>query len=251
VVEFWDVVKGDKDEITESLVLSVPRSKFDVISSFDVRRYLVEEKPVVNPAGFPMVKLGDVCKVSFGERITQKKHIGTKYPVYGSGGETFKTDNFNRTGKTCKIGRFAISETSMVMIVDGSYWLMDSGFTVESKMPETITTEFLWYCLLMDKKKLTTLSTGSCQKNIDMDAFYKIEYPCPPLTIQKEIVKCIDAVYSEFGTSITLTQNAWNIIIAFPKMETYHNLFEACKLLKSAETLMSSIGGSVHSKFSL
>ena len=251
VVEFWEVVKGDKDEITETMVLSVPRSKFDVISSFDIRRYLVEEKPVVNPAGFPMVNLGDVCKVSFGERITQKKHTGTKYPVYGSGGETFKTDNFNRTGKTCKIGRFALSETSMVMIVDGSYWLMDSGFTVESKMPETITTEFLWYCLLMDKKKLTTLSTGSCQKNIDMDAFYKIEYPCPPLTIQKEIVKCIDAVYSEFGTSITLTQNAWNIIIASPKMDTYHNLFEACKMLKSAESLMSSIGGSVHSKFSL
>jgi len=75
--------------------------------------------------------------------------------------------------------------------------------------------------------------------------------PLPSRTIQDEIVKCLDAVYSEFGNSITLTQNAWNIIITSPKMETYRDLFEACKMLKSAEALMSSIGGSVQSKFSL
>lgn len=196
-VEFWEVVKGDKGEITETMVVSVPRTKIDATYSFDMRRYLEIDKPVTNPAGFPMVKLSDVCKVSFGDRITQKEHTGTKYPVYGSGGDTFKTDNFNRNGKTCKVGRFALSESNMVMIVNGPYWLMDSGFTIESKKPETITTEFLWYCLLMDKKRLATLSTGSCQKNIDMDAFYMVEYSCPPLPIQQEIVTRLDQKYKE------------------------------------------------------
>ena len=194
VVEFWNVVKGANGEIEETMVLSVPRAKFDASCSFDMRKY-EEVMAVVNPTGFPMVKLSDVCKVSFGDRITVKDNAGTIYPVYGSGGDTFKTDKSNRAGKTCKVGRFAISEVNMVMLVDGPYWLMDSGFTVESKKPETMMTEYLWYCLLIDKKRLSTISTGSCQKNIKMEGFYKIEYVCPPLEIQKEIVATLDELY--------------------------------------------------------
>ena len=163
----------------------------------DVKAQMVAVMKAVGSRGFPMVKLGDVCKISFGDRITQKDHKGTIYPVYGSGNDTFRTDKFNRNGKTCKVGRFALSEVNMVMIVQGPYWLMDSGFTVESKEQDIISTEYLWYCLLMDKKRLATLSTGSCQKNIDMDSFYKIEYPCPPLPIQQSILTRMDALQSQ------------------------------------------------------
>ena len=49
----------------------------------------------------------------------------------------------------------------------------------KKKQPDVVSTEYLWYCLLMDK----------CQKNIDMDSFYKVEYPCPTSrAIQDEIV---------------------------------------------------------------
>jgi restriction endonuclease S subunit len=171
----------------------------------DVKAQMVAIVKSVKSRGFPLVKLSDVCKVSFGDRITKKDNTGTIYPVYGSGGNTFRTDKSNRTGKTCKVGRFALSEANMVMIVQGPYWLMDSGFTVESKQPETITTEFLWYCLLMDKKRLATLSTGSCQKNIDMDAFYKVEYPCPPIPFQEALISRLDALQSQL-TSLEILQ---------------------------------------------
>lgn len=144
--------------------------------------------------GFQMLKLSDVCKVSFGDRITQKDNAGTIYPVYGSGGDTFRTDKFNRTGKTCKIGRFAISEVNMVMLVDGPYWLMDSGFTVESSVPETMLTTYLWYCLLVDKGRLSTVSTGSCQKNIDMKGFFDISIPTPPIEFQRSVISRLDAL---------------------------------------------------------
>jgi len=195
VTEFWEVEKNSSSVISEKLIVSVPREKIDTNSySLDMRRYaevVVPEKA----SAFPMVKLGDVCKVSFGERITQKKNTGTIYPVYGSGGDTFRTDNHNRNGKTCKIGRFALSESNMVMFVNGPYWLMDSGFTVESKNTELMLTEYLWYSLLMDKKRLATISTGSCQKNIDMEEFYKLQYSCPPLETQQQIVAELDSIY--------------------------------------------------------
>jgi len=199
-VEFWEVEQDSKGVIVENMLLSVPRDSLDESCSLDMRRYQ-EVAAVVNTGGYPMVKLGDLAKVSFGERITQKDNTGTIYPVYGSGFDTFKTNRFNRDGKTCKLGRFAISETNMVMIMNGPYWLMDSGFTVESKDEELISKEFLWYLLLADKNRLSQCSTGSCQKNIEMDRFYTFEYPCPPLAIQQEIVTALDLIYNNAATA--------------------------------------------------
>jgi len=174
----------------------------------DVKAQMVAIVKAIGSRGFPMTTMKEVGQVSFGERITQKENTGTIYPVYGSGGDTFRTDKYNRTGRTCKVGRFAISEPNMVMFVTGPYWLMDSGFTVESKQPERITTDYLWYCLMMDKKHLTTLSTGSCQKNIDMDAFYKVAYPLPPLAFQHAVVARLDALQSQLTTLENLGKQA-------------------------------------------
>jgi len=69
VVEFWDVIKGANGDIEETMVLSVPRAKFDASCSFDMRRYQ-EVKAVANPAGFPMVKLGDIIEILGGKRRT-------------------------------------------------------------------------------------------------------------------------------------------------------------------------------------
>ena len=246
-VEFWEVVKGERGEITETMVVSVSSATIrgDAYYSLDMRRYMDSEKPVANPTGFPMVKLSDVCKVSFGDRITQKEHTGAKYPVYGSGGDTFKTDNFNRNGKTCKVGRFALSEVNMVMIVNGPYWLMDSGFTIESKKPETIATEFLWYCLLMDKKRLATLSTGSCQKNVDMDAFYKVEYSCPPLPIQQEIVATLDRIYqpgtTELADTLKMTDKAMDLVLASPDGATLEPIVEAQRLIRKSAQMVADV----------
>jgi type I restriction enzyme S subunit len=244
-VEFWEATKTDKGEIVDVLVQTVPREKFDASCSMDLRRYQENAGSVANPAGYPMMKLRDICKVSFGERITQKEHAGSLYPVYGSGGETFKTDNFNRVGKTCKVGRFALSEGSMVMLVNGPYWLMDSGFTVESKNTDIILTEFLWYSLLMDKKQLSSLSTGSCQKNIDMDAFYSVEYPCPSIAIQEEIVATLDRIYqpgtTELADTLKMTDKAMDLVLANPTGATLEPLVDAQRLIRKSAQMVADV----------
>jgi len=144
--------------------------------------------------------LRDMCIVDFGERITQKDNKGTVYPVYGSGNDTFRTDKYNRDGKTCKLGRFAISESNMVMLVEGKYWLMDSGFTVKSNNPAVLLDEFLWYQLLCDKKRLSETSSGSCQQNIEMNQFYMLEYSCPPIIVQTETLTILNEMEAELKT---------------------------------------------------
>ena len=249
-VEFTEL-QGEGDKITEKSVLNVPIERFDTTYSFDIRKLEVPITPAIRHKKYEYKMLKDICKVSFGGRITQKNNKGTIYPVYGSGGETFKTDNFNREGKTCKIGRFAISETNMVMFVTGKYWLMDSGFTVESSNSNIVMSEFLWYLLLMDKKHLTTLSTGSCQKNIDMDSFYKVEYPCPPLNIQKQIVNTFDKLYNDYGESITLSKNCMDLLLADPTGNSLKSLLDAHKHLSNAQDIICKLGGSISYKITL
>ena len=143
--------------------------------------------------------LRDVCTVAFGERITQKEHTGTLYPVYGGGETNFRTDRFNREGATCKIARFAISEKSMVLMIHEPYWLMDSGFTVTSKDKAVVLDEYLWWILWANQAKLAICSTGSCQKNISMDMFHGLEFGFPSLEVQGAVVSKIRRLQAQMA----------------------------------------------------
>jgi restriction endonuclease S subunit len=189
-----------QQEIVTALDLIYNNAATAKTAAVSVKSQMAAVVRSVGARGFERKKLGDIAKVLFGERITQKDNTGTIYPVYGSGYDTFKTDKSNRDGKTCKLGRFAISETNMAMIVNGPYWLMDSGFTVESKNEEVMLKEFLWNLLLTDKNRLSQCSTGSCQKNIEMDRFYTLDYPCPPLSIQHEVLAILNEMEAELAT---------------------------------------------------
>jgi len=81
------------------------------------------------PAGVEFKSLGEVIRPNFGERITKLKDSGTAFPVYGGGGESFRTNSCNRTDDWV-ISRFAMSERC-VRYVHGDFWLLDSGFSFD------------------------------------------------------------------------------------------------------------------------
>jgi len=174
----------------------------------DVKAQMVALMRSVNMRGFEMKKLDEVCNVTFGGRLTKGKDRGTLYPCYGSGNATFRVDCFNRTGKTCKLARFAVSEESMVMLINDTYWLGDSGFTVNSKDKTIILDEYLWYVLLTDKQRLSSCGRGSCQKNIDMSAFYNLEYSFPPIDIQTDVVRRIENLLNQLTSLENLGKQA-------------------------------------------
>ena len=96
-----------------------------------------------------IMKLGNIIKIKYGERVTKEKDgiINGKYPVYGGGDETFNVDKYNRDGKTCKISRFGMSEKNCVKLINGKYFLHDNGFTIESNNKNLLNIylwNFLW-----------------------------------------------------------------------------------------------------------
>ena len=157
--------------------------------SLNYKQYLPQS--AVEVEGFEMVKLGDIIEIHFGERITKKDNIGTKYPVYGGGDDTFKTDKKNREGITCKVSRFGISEFNCVQIIYGDYWLMDSGFTITAKEGRALNS-YIWNWLLQNKKAVYKCGRATAQMNMDIETFKSIQIPLPSLERQQEIVQAID-----------------------------------------------------------
>ena len=141
------------------------------------------------PDGVEYKTLGEVIVLCFGERITKSKSIGTAYPVYGGGGESFRTDNWNREDK-CVVSRFAMSE-QCVRHVSGKFWLMDSGLTfeaIDSRLDEI----YIEKWLSANQLKIYACSTKSAQRNLKTDLFLRLRIPVPPLEVQREIVRILD-----------------------------------------------------------
>ncbi len=143
-------------------------------------------------AKWPMVELGDVIRLDFGERITKNNKQGTKYPVYGGGGESFRTDEYNRENEYV-IARFAMSE-HCVRFVTGKFWMMDSGgtFSIKAEYQDRLNKDFVGKILINHQEDIYMCARGGAQKNLNNDHFYEIKIPLPPLVIQEQMVKELD-----------------------------------------------------------
>ncbi len=138
------------------------------------------------------VKLGDLLQIHCGTRITTKHNSGSKYPVLGGGGESFRTDQYNYQDKIV-ISRFAMSK-KCVRYVPGKFWLLDSGFTISVRKEKAhlAMSSYIHVLLLNMQEHIYKCSRGVAQKNIDFDKFKSIQVPLPPPDEQKQIVAKIE-----------------------------------------------------------
>jgi type I restriction enzyme, S subunit len=141
------------------------------------------------PNGVEHRQLGSMIKLHFGARITKMKDAGTLYPVYGGGGASFRTDQFNREDEYV-VSRFAIS-ANCVRKVSGKFWMLDSGFTFEP-IDESIDKNFVAYLLFNMQPAIYACSSHGAQKNLKTEEFKKLLLPVPPVVVQREIVRVLD-----------------------------------------------------------
>lgn len=192
VLRAWreHVLKGS-DYLESAVSLVVPRKKIEESDdwSLSADRYQVAIAP--KETKWPMVELGELIEPDFGVRITRSENEGTKYPVYGGGGESFRTDSFNRNEDTVVVARFAMSE-NCVRFVKAPFYLLDSGFTYHTKRPDVIK-QYIDWLLLLRQDLVYSCARGQAQKNIDVKLFKSIKVPLPPIETQKKIVKAIEA----------------------------------------------------------
>jgi hypothetical protein len=194
-VEFWEVVKGEKGEITETMVVSVPRTRIatDTSSSLDMRRYFETDAPVANPDGYSVIKLGELFNVKGGKAISKKDLTGTLYPYYGCNGINGYVDEFMYDGEYIICAQDG--SIGSVYLVNQKFYPSNHTHILQTKDASRISNAYGAYFLKMmvDWKLLIT----SVIPKVTQANLLDIKIVVPPLPIQQEIVAMLDQKYKE------------------------------------------------------
>ncbi len=143
------------------------------------------------PKGVEFRKLGEVCEIIRGKRVTKKEILDKgKYPVV-SGGIGFMgyLNEYNREENTITIAQYGTA--GFVNWQNQKFWANDVCFSVIPK--EILINRYLYYVLTNMQNYLYSISNRSAiPYSISSNNIMQITIPIPPLEIQQEIVKILD-----------------------------------------------------------
>ena len=238
-VEFWEVIKGDDGKVQEELILSVARERFTDACCLDVRKYQ-EVKVAANPAGFPMVKLGDVCNILSG-KTNNERGVGN-IPFYDSNGQIavvnthlFEGD-FVITARVLSIGSFHL--------VSGKFWAGDNTLNICVKPDTLLSIKFLYYWLKLNSEKFQYIKSGIIPKIRKTDVL-EIQMPLPPLAVQQEIVATLDRIYqpgtTELSETLKLTSRAMDLVLAQPNGTMLEPIVEAQRMMRKSAQMAADV----------
>ncbi len=152
------------------------------------------------PKGVEFRKLGEVCEIIRGKRVTKKEILDKgKYPVV-SGGIGFMgyLNEYNREENTITIAQYGTA--GFVNWQNQKFWANDVCFSLIPK--ETLINRYLYYVLTNMQNYLYSISNRSAiPYSISSNNIMQITIPIPPLEIQQEIVKILDA-FTELNTEL-------------------------------------------------
>ena len=190
-VEFWDVEKLASGELVEKCEVKVGREKFDASCSFDMRRYQ-EVADVANPAGFPIVRLGDVCELLSGKTNNDRER--GDIPFYDSNGQIGIVDKHLFDGDFIITAR--VLSIGSLHFVSGKFWAGDNTINIRIKPDNAhVNIRYIYYWLKLNSSVFQHIKSGVIPKVRKSDVA-DIKMPLPPLPIQQEIVQALDLIYN-------------------------------------------------------
>ncbi|WRD55480.1 restriction endonuclease subunit S [Helicobacter pylori] len=176
------------------------------------------------PKGVEFRKLGEVCEIIRGKRVTKKEILDKgKYPVV-SGGIGFMgyLNEYNREENTITIAQYGTA--GFVNWQNQKFWANDVCFSVIPK--ETLINRYLYYVLTNMQNYLYSISNRSAiPYSISSNNIMQITIPIPPLEIQQEIVKILDA-FTELNTELKARKKQYeyyqNMLLDFKDANQNH-----------------------------
>ena len=142
------------------------------------------------PNGVEFKKLGDVCEVLRGKRLTKKElSDNDKYPVFHGGIEPlgyYKRYN-RKANATMVINTGSVGEIGYSFV---DFWSSDGTFTI--KTSQYVDDRFIYFVLKSQESYLKTQKREGGVPTISREAVENLKIPLPPLAVQEEIVKILD-----------------------------------------------------------
>ena len=139
------------------------------------------------PDGVEFVKLKDVLKIKNGKDY---KHLGYgNIPVYGSGGILTYVDTPMYDKPSVLIPRKG--SIDKLYYVDTPFWNVDTIFYTEMNK-SLVMEKYVFY--MLQKEHLEKLNTAGGVPSLTQRVLNEVEIPLPPLPVQEEIVRILDAL---------------------------------------------------------
>ncbi|KAA6507870.1 restriction endonuclease subunit S [Helicobacter pylori] len=175
------------------------------------------------PKGVEFRKLGEVCDFQKGKSITKKAVTFGKVPVISGGRQpAYYHNEANRSGETIAISSSGVY-AGYVSYWDIPVFLADS-FSVSPKQ-KTLMPKYLFHYLTTQQDAIhATKSTGGIPHVYSKD-LQNFLIPIPPLEIQQEIVKILDA-FTELNTELKARKKQYqyyqNMLLDFKDTNQSH-----------------------------
>ena len=185
-----------KDDIKDVYDVLVSEANIDDIikNNYSLNSKDYNKKTIIPGDDYKLVKLGDISEFKNGTRITKSNNISGDIPVYGGGDITFYTNKYNRDKNTLIISRYGMSKNCS-RIIQTKFYLNDSGLSILSK--DKLLQNYINYLMISNLYKniiYNNCTNGSCQKNINMDLFSKINIPIPK---DKKLIDDLEPSFSK------------------------------------------------------
>ena len=144
------------------------------------------------PNGVEWLPLGhkDVSIMKRGTSLTKSNSIEGCYPVI-SGGKTpaFYCNSFNREGETITVAGSGAG-AGYVQYWNEPIFVCDAFSIIGTKR---VSTKFIYYCLTNIQEQIYGTKKGGGVPHVHISSIDKFHIPIPPLPVQEEIVRILDA----------------------------------------------------------
>jgi hypothetical protein len=230
-IEFWEVVRNEKGDITESMIISVPREKIDASYSFDMRRYPGDDKLISATYTYPSMKISDVVSLKYGfpfkssdyttEGLTVVKHNNI---TDGYVSKSKKQDYIIPSSQTdeykLNVGDIVISmdfDCGKVGKIVEDGWVLNQRVCLAKTKSETLRQGYLYWFMRFGGfyEKMQSLHTGTTIKHISGKSIEKAHIIIPPLSVQDEIIARLNQQYKERDEAMKVVKEADSKAISF------------------------------------
>ncbi|WP_314679304.1 restriction endonuclease subunit S [uncultured Granulicatella sp.] len=135
-------------------------------------------------------KLGEVCDIIRGVRVTKKELLSKGFPVVSGGtGYMGYIDKYNRESETITIAQYGTA--GYVNFQKEKFWANDICFSVIPT--ENINNKYLYYFLINKQEYLYEISNRTATPySISKDKILNMNIFLPPLHVQQHIVSILD-----------------------------------------------------------
>lgn len=196
LLQLWQksVTSGTIDEkISKSQRITiVPKAKIAEDGEYNLSASRYQEAQDFSNCQYEMVKLGDVADIRRGQAISKKETVEGNIPVIAGGQQpAYYHNESNRTGEQITVagsGAYA----GYINYYEIPIFVSDA-FTISSKNTNVLLNKFIYRILKEKQDYIYGLKSGAGIPHVYPKDFINLEIPLPPMSVQEEIVKELDA----------------------------------------------------------